>query len=103
MREIALLRQVAVRKAHAMPIDAGGSIFARNIRSLGTTKFHYDRAIVNADAECSAAAPQRCDGCYQCPGELACISGHCDACTTDSDCCSPSVCSDGKCQPLLTR
>jgi hypothetical protein len=83
--------------------DAYGSIFARNIRSSGKQRMHYDRAILHAGAECSAAAPQRCDGCQQCPGDLACVAGSCSACTRDADCCAPSVCTNGKCQSLVSN
>jgi hypothetical protein len=83
--------------------DAYGSIFARNIRSSGKQRMHYDRAILHAGAECKAAAPQRCDGCQQCPGDLACVAGSCSACTRDADCCAPSVCTNGTCQSLVSN
>jgi hypothetical protein len=83
-------------------LDTWGSIFARDINTMGAQRLHYDRAILNASDECSAPAP-RCDGCYQCPGDLACIAGQCSACAGDADCCAPAVCSNGTCQPLVSK
>jgi len=77
-----------------------GSIFARKVQ-IASKRMHYDRAILRAGPTCSAAAPQRCDGCDQCPQDLACVAGRCGACTRDADCCEPASCTDGRCQ-LLT-
>lgn len=80
-----------------------GSILARNISASGKQRMHYDRAILHASAECNAPAPQRCDACQQCPGDLACVAGSCNACTRDADCCAPTTCSNGKCQTPVSN
>ena len=78
--------------------DSYGSIFARTIQTVGTQRLHYDRAILQTGEECSAPAPQRCDGCHQCPDDQACVAGSCNACVSDADCCAPTVCTQGKCK-----
>jgi hypothetical protein len=83
--------------------EVHGSIFARNISVSSKQRMHYDRAILHASAECSAPAPQRCDACQECPGDLACVAGSCSACTRDADCCAPTTCANGKCQTLVSN
>lgn len=82
-------------------VELYGSIFARAIH-LPNERMHYDRAILHAAPACSAPAPQACDGCNQCPDDLACTAGTCGACTADADCCEPAVCNHGKCQALVS-
>jgi hypothetical protein len=79
-------------------VDLSGSVFAAGINFVGPRPFHYDRSVWEADASCAAAAPQRCDGCYQCPDHLACTAGSCAACSSDAECCAPSACVKGVCQ-----
>lgn len=88
--------------ARDLGAEAYGAVFARDIRGLGAGRVHYDRAILDAEPACSAPAPQRCDGCHECPGDLACVHGECAACATDADCCAPNVCANGSCLPLVT-
>lgn len=61
--------------------------------------FHYDRAILDIGDQCETP-PTECAGCGDC-GELACVDGMCGACQQDSDCCSPLICFEGECTPLL--
>jgi hypothetical protein len=76
---------------------AYGAIFARTL-DMGVNRMHYDRAIMHAGRACDAPAPQRCDGCDQCPDELACKAGSSGDRVSDADCFAPAVCTNGKCQ-----
>jgi hypothetical protein len=84
-----------------------GSIFAASIETQLAFVMHYDRSIMDAGEECTAAPPTpsqllRADECQACPAGLADVSGGaCGACTRDADCCEPLVCESGLCQPLV--
>ena len=82
--------------------DVYGAAFGASVRSLGPLLAHYDRAVLQADADCAAAPPTRCSSCDQCGAEKTCVAGVCTTCATDDDCCFPLVCAAGVCQPLGT-
>jgi len=45
--------------------------------------------------------PQRyCNECHGCRNGQACISGFCEDCTQDDDCCSNEICEAGRCRVL---
>jgi hypothetical protein len=80
-----------------------GSLFGNEIAMPGYLDVHYDRAILDVDADC----PPPDGGCEMCGGagctdHTACIAGECTSCTADADCCAPLVCyPDGTCGSLL--
>jgi hypothetical protein len=80
--------------------QAYGSIFARSIKQVGYQQLHYDRAVQQVGPDCAAKLPQRCDACYQCANNLACVAGSCVPCASDADCCGASVCTNGRCDAL---
>jgi hypothetical protein len=82
--------------------DVYGAAFGAAVSSLGSLLAHYDRAVLQADADCAIAPPARCDSCDQCGAEKTCVAGVCTACATDDDCCFPLVCAAGACQTLGT-
>jgi hypothetical protein len=82
--------------------DVYGSAFGATVRSLGPLLAHYDRAVLQADADCAAPPPARCSSCDQCGAEKTCVAGVCTTCGSDDDCCFPLVCAAGACQPLGT-
>jgi hypothetical protein len=87
----------------AIALDAWGSIFAHSFKGGASASFTFDRAVVAAGANCPASRPPAglCTQCQWCSGGDACMSGVCGLCTTDGDCCSLSVCSNGRCEPLV--
>lgn len=82
--------------------DVFGAAFGATVRSLGPLLAHYDRAVLQADADCAVAPPAPCSSCDQCGAEKTCVAGVCTTCATDDDCCFPLVCAAGACQPLGT-
>lgn len=80
-------------------IGLNGSIYGRSVTMVGGGFFRYDRNILDAGNKCPQ--PTSCDKCHSCNGGAACVNGVCGACTHDSDCCTPLVCAQGSCQPLL--
>lgn len=83
-----------------------GSLFAAQLDARGLFAVHYDRAIAYAGEECTSSEPTpatllRAGSCQPCPNGLAAVEGACGACTRDADCCEPTVCVDGICQPLI--
>jgi hypothetical protein len=78
-----------------------GSVFAGNFRASDVTDIHYDRGVLRAGDKCppggggSGGGPG-CGSCEDCHNQ-ACKDGVCGACTSDSDCCSPLICTDGTC------
>jgi hypothetical protein len=82
--------------------DVYGAAFGAAVRSLGALLAHYDRAVLQADADCAIAPPARCSSCDQCGAEKTCVAGVCTTCAKDDDCCFPLVCAAGACQPLGT-
>lgn len=81
--------------------DLSGSIFAHTLSSIGDVTVHYDAAVQRAGDACSLAEPPSCTGCAQCGAGHACVAGVCGPCNQDSDCCSPQVCSGGRCVAFL--
>lgn len=80
-----------------------GSLFGREIDMPGYLDVRYDRAILDAGADCPPP-PGGCEMCGEaaCTDGRACIGGACSACASDADCCAPLVCHpDGTCGPLL--
>jgi len=71
-----------------------GSVFAKDFLIPGYANFTYDRAIQHAGDGCDVPPPppNTCDVCGSCTGGTACVNGTCGSCRTDSDCCSPLVC-----------
>ncbi|HVY38868.1 MAG TPA: hypothetical protein VHM31_13075 [Polyangia bacterium] len=80
-----------------------GAIFAGSFSGDLTSTFIYDRAVLNAAANCAAPQPAAgaCRQCGSCSGGDACVGGVCSACSTDADCCSLSICANGSCAPLM--
>ncbi len=79
--------------------EVWGSIFARDFQCPGYANFVYDSAIQHAGDSCDQPPPPKdsCDHCGTCTGGTACVGETCGACTLDGDCCSPMICSGGKC------
>lgn len=82
--------------------DVYGSAFGAAVSSLGPLLARYDRAVLQADADCGIAPAAQCNSCDQCGAQKTCVAGVCTACATDDDCCFPLVCAAGACQPLGT-
>jgi hypothetical protein len=72
-----------------------GAIFASYYHGKASTTIHYDSASVKQGIGCPPPPPG-CQSCLDC-GNQACVGGSCGACTNDSQCCPPLVCSSGKC------
>jgi hypothetical protein len=87
------------------PITVTGSLFVGSYDSRGPTAFNYDRAILRSGAQCEATSPPPglCTKCGGCSAGKACIDGSCQACKTDLDCCSQSICNAGSCSPLVMQ
>ncbi len=73
-----------------------GSLFGGQVDMPGYLNIHYDRAILDVDADCPPP-PGECscmpgDGCVD---HRACITGMCGDCHSDADCCAPLVCYPG--------
>ncbi|HVT08412.1 MAG TPA: hypothetical protein VHO67_13215 [Polyangia bacterium] len=79
-----------------------GAIFAASFSGDLTSTFIYDRAVLDAAANCAAPQPAAgtCRQCGSCSAGDACVGGVCSACSTDADCCSLSICANGSCAPL---
>jgi hypothetical protein len=86
-----------------------GAIVAATFESRGAYSMHYDRAITEMGEECSGADAKpaklsSADACHPCPGGLADLGGGvCGPCQRDADCCEPTACVSGACQPLVLR
>lgn len=80
--------------------DVYGSVFGAAISSLGPLLAHYDRAVLEADAQCALPPPQTCNSCDQCGADQTCVGSACSTCTADRDCCFPLVCEMGACRAL---
>lgn len=81
-----------------------GSLFGGSIAMPGYLSIHYDRAILDVDADCPPPPGDcSCGPGAGCVDHRACIGGMCAACTTDGDCCAPLVCNPitGTCGSLL--
>ena len=73
-----------------------GAVTAVGTKLSGTFTIHYDESILST-AGC-APAGGKCSTCHQCSGATpACDGGVCVPCVTDSDCCAPLHCSQGRC------
>jgi hypothetical protein len=81
--------------------DFHGSLFGRSVTSPKSIIVHYDTAVQRVDEDCAVDGPTSCNDCSQCSGGLACLAGSCGACTLDSECCWPLVCSGGRCSATL--
>jgi hypothetical protein len=102
--------------------DAYGSIFAGNFNASSAARIHYDLGVLRAGDSCppppgkgggpgdggssdaGGGGPPGggCVSCRDCNNQ-ACISGQCGSCTTDSQCCSPLVCTGGTCMPAVIK
>ena len=71
-----------------------GAIFAGDYRANGSTTIHYDRAAIDQGKGCPPTTG--CESCLDCDNQ-ACVNGTCGSCTSDSQCCPPLVCIDGRC------
>jgi hypothetical protein len=80
--------------------DVYGAVFGASVSSLGPLLAHYDRTVLEADADCALAPNTVCSSCDQCGAGKACVGSVCTACTVDSDCCFPLACNMGRCQAL---
>jgi hypothetical protein len=73
-----------------------GSLFVGALQLSGDFTIHYDESILSTTG--CAASGGSCGSCHDCSGATpACISGTCAPCQSDSDCCAPLHCSQGKC------
>jgi hypothetical protein len=82
--------------ALASDFDMAGSLFVGSLQLSGSFAIHYDESILST-AGCAASGGS-CGSCHDCFGATpACIAGTCAPCQTDSDCCAPLRCSQGKC------
>jgi hypothetical protein len=99
-----------------------GSVFAGNFKSSNNTTIHYDRGVLQGGNSCppppstppmtdagggDSSAPDSgggpgCGSCKDC-GNQACINGACGACGSSNDCCSPLICANGKCVPIIVN
>ena len=78
-----------------------GSVFVGELSSNSESRFHYDRAVIDAGDACTTP-PGQCNGCEDCSGGQTCLNAMCQACGSDADCCAPLVCNpDGSCGVLL--
>jgi hypothetical protein len=84
-------------------LESWGSIFAGAFSGDVLGSFMFDRSIADAGAACGGDQPAAgaCRQCGDCSGGTACVGGTCRVCVSDSDCCSLSVCSNGRCGALL--
>ena len=84
-----------------------GALFVKNVQKSGKLTIHYDEAILDG-GDCSdgaagaAGGPGQttCESCNDC-GNQACKNGTCGACESNTDCCSPLVCSNGVCTTII--
>jgi hypothetical protein len=83
--------------------EVWGSLFASDLQGDASGDLIFDRDIVAVGTDCTAPLPPAglCTQCGWCYGGDACIRGVCTACTKDSECCGQSVCSNGRCAPLM--
>jgi hypothetical protein len=81
----------------AAPTTIFGSVFARRLSAPADLTVHYDESVLTPTDTCSSA-PSRCTSCHDCANQ-ACFAGTCGACTESTQCCSPLVCSGGRCVP----
>jgi hypothetical protein len=99
-----------------------GALFAGNFQGLSRVVIHQDQGIDYAGSGCppmggggtgttggtstggtggtDGGGTSMCTTCTDC-GNQACVRGTCGSCTTSSDCCSPLVCQNGTCVPLV--
>jgi hypothetical protein len=82
-------------------LEVWGSIFASDFSAGAVASFIFDRSVLFSGDNCTAPRPPAgvCTQCQWCWGGSACMSGVCGACRSDSDCCSLSICDNGKCVP----
>ncbi len=74
-----------------------GSLFVGSLQLSGAFTIQYDESIL-ATAGCTPSGAG-CSTCHDCAGATpACISGTCSPCVTDSDCCAPLHCNQGRCE-----
>ena len=72
-------------------IVAYGGLYAGSYTGLNEVTIHYDRAVVDAAADCPPESGA-CTSCVDC-GNQACVGGVCGACTSSDQCCAPLICS----------
>jgi hypothetical protein len=80
----------------ASDFNMAGSLFVGSLQLSGAFTIHYDETILSTTG--CAPSDGSCNTCHDCTGATpACISGTCAPCRTDSDCCAPLRCSQGRC------
>lgn len=85
-----------IRLASAFKMS--GAIFGDQLSFAGGFDIRYDESIL--DVQGCEKPGGGCNGCNDCPAATpACKGGTCGACTSNADCCSPLMCSNGKCVP----
>lgn len=89
--------------ATRLGLEVWGSLFVGDFSGDLAATVTYDRSIAESGATCTAPAPAagECKQCGVCSGGSACVSGSCGACSVDSDCCSLTICANGRCAPWL--
>lgn len=82
----------------AGPLEVFGAIFVNSFNPSAAVTIHHDIAILNASQECGGGSsgggggtPTMCSKCQDCGGQ-ACKGGTCGACTSNADCCAPTLC-----------
>jgi hypothetical protein len=75
-----------------------GAVAAHDILLEGQMTIHHDLAVLRAGDNCTEPIEEErlCKSCREC-GNQACVDGACAPCGTDSDCCAPLVCAEGRC------
>jgi hypothetical protein len=82
--------------AVASSFEMSGAIYAKSLAFSGDFTIHYDESVVGT-VGCQPPGGS-CKTCNDCSGATpACKGGTCVACVTDSDCCAPLQCDQGRC------
>jgi hypothetical protein len=82
----------------AAGLDVSGSLFAKKLDFVGPLDVHYDEKVTEWSG-CQAPGA-KCSSNNDCPANTpSCKNGVCSACSTNSDCSAPYVCTAGACKP----
>jgi hypothetical protein len=82
------------------PATFYGALYAGDVSASNPFVLHYDRASISQSQNCplpdAGSPPPSCSTCADCDNQ-ACVGGTCQptACTSNSQCCPPLVCSAG--------
>lgn len=74
-----------------------GALHVQSMELSGDLTVHYDPTILNLPS-CTPSG-SGCTSCHDCANPTpACRDGTCTACQSDSDCCPPLHCTEGRCE-----